>query len=288
MKSLFGPRVIDENKVLLLDTSFVVFNRYLAGVSYGKKCGTYVEPERAAGDPCPPASEAELIAFGDGFRQTLTKLMRAYNVAGKNVVFMIDCSRSAIWRMDLLPTYKGTRTSPRDFPSNVFSHFYEVVIRDLQETMGVKSISCPRAEADDIAYVLCNHYSRLGRKVICVSADSDYSQLVGPNVSVHDLKGNCILEKACKKAGTDAGDPQAYLLAKCIQGDISDCITSIRPKVGPKTALKLARDPELLAKELENPETRAKYELNRRLIDLSCMPDDIKAGIEEAIARMDA
>lgn len=287
MKSLFGPRVIDENNVLLLDTSFIVFQRYLAGVSYGKKCGTFVEAERAAGEPCPPASEAELTAFGDGFRQTLTKLMRTYNVAAKNVIFMIDCSRSSIWRMEVLPTYKGTRTSPRDFPSNIFSFFYEIVLQDLRETMGVKSISCPRAEADDIAYVLSNHYSDLGKIVTVLTLDSDYAQMVGPNVSVHDLKGNCILEKACKKAGTDV-DAQAYLLAKCIQGDISDCITSIRPKVGPKTALKLSRDPALLAKELENPETRAKYELNRQLIDLSRMPDDIKAGIQEAIDRMDA
>lgn len=287
MKSLFGPRVIDENNVLLIDTSFVVFNRYLAGVSYGRKCGTYIEQDRAAGHPCPQASEDELTTFGDGFRQTLMKLMRTYNAAANNVIFMVDCSRSAIWRMDVLQTYKGTRTSPRDFPSNVFSHFYNVILKDLKETLGVKSISCPRAEADDIAYVLSKHYSGLGKNVTLLTLDSDYAQMVGPKVSVHDLKGNCILEKACKKAGTEAGDAQAYLLAKCIQGDVSDCITSIRPKVGPKTALKLARDPELLAKELENPETRAKYELNRKLIDLSRMPDDIKAGIEEAIARMD-
>jgi 5'-3' exonuclease len=285
-RSLFAPAAAHADTVLAIDCSYMVFQRYLALVSWARKAGV-VQPDAAdASDPCPPATPDELASFGDSFRQCLMGLTRTYNVAPTNVVFMIDCSRSAIWRMDVLPTYKGSRKSPRDFPSNVFPHFYGVVLPELKDALGVKSLACPRAEADDIAYVLCRHYRRLGKRVQLATMDSDYAQLAGPGVSVRDLKGNCILEKACRKAGCDA-DAAAYLRVKICVGDASDGITSIRRLCGPKTALKLARDPALLAKELENPETRRKHDENARLIDLSRMPDWLEADIEQAIRAMD-
>lgn len=277
--SLFSAAPVDPCAALAIDCSYVVFHRYLAQVSWARKAG--VAPERARGEPCPPATDAELTSFGDSFRQTLTGLMRTYGVAPSRVYMMIDCHRSDIWRRDIHPEYKGTRASPGGMPPNVFSHFHAVVLPDLVDTLGVRKISCPRAEADDIAAVLCTHLVADGKSVTVISADADLCQLASDKVRVFDVKGVDVLEKACAKAGLAAPDPESYLHLKVISGDSGDNVAAIRPRIGPRTALKLLLDPVQLEKELAVPETRRRYEENKTLVDLSRLP----SGIEDAIAR---
>lgn len=275
---MFALPSTDPDKVLAIDSSYMVFHRYMAQVAWSKKVGVE-KPERSPGEPCPPATDAELTSFGDSFRQSLVVLMRTYNVAPSNVYMLVDCSRADIWRRDIHPEYKGTRASPGGMPPNVFSHFHLIVLPDIVETLGVKQISCPRAEADDIAAVLCRHFTSLDKSVIVVSGDADLGQLASANVKVFDIKGVNILDKACAKAGLTEPDPAAYLHCKIIAGDRGDNVSAIKPRLGPRTALKLLKDPDLLDKELAVPETRRRYEENKKLVDLTQLPEEIEEAV---------
>jgi hypothetical protein len=81
----------------------------------------------------------------------------------------------------------------------------------------------------------------------------------------------------------DAPDDAAvWLLAHVLKGDACDGISPAFSGCGPKTALKLARNPaELEARLLHGP-TRARFERNKTLIDLSNIPLDLVAlAVEE-------
>ena len=55
-------------------------------------------------------------------------------------------------------------------------------------------------------------------------------------------------------------------------GDISDNISSVLKKCGPKTALKCYNDPAYFAKEMEKQGATEKYELNKLLVDFNQIP----------------
>lgn len=59
-----------------------------------------------------------------------------------------------------------------------------------------------------------------------------------------------------------------------MSGDISDNISSVFPKCGPKTALKYYENRELFKKKLSESDVFQKqYELNKKIIDFSEIPD---------------
>jgi 5'-3' exonuclease len=77
---------------------------------------------------------------------------------------------------------------------------------------------------------------RSSAKAIIITGDSDFAQLVTGPVKVHDISKACLLEK------------QSYLIRKwlcfekILSGDKSDNIPSIKPRLGPKTAIALSND----------------------------------------------
>jgi len=281
MRSLFknvgeAARGRDEDRrpvIVAFDSSYCVFHRHHAMRRFERLSGMR-GPDLDAG-PAPPD---DLVAFGDSLRQMLMTQAAAYG-ADESVV-MMDCPRADIWRRDLHPEYKGSRAKPGDLPGNLFPHFHGVVVPALRAEVGMRVVGCPRAEADDVAEVLCRWAAPLGYDVVVVTGDADLAQLVRPGVRVVDLKGVDVLEKACKKAGC-AVDAGTYLALKLLVGDKGDNIAAVRPRMGPKTALKVVRD---LDAALADPPTRARHELNRTLMDLAAMPADVRAGIEQSLA----
>jgi 5'-3' exonuclease len=59
-------------------------------------------------------------------------------------------------------------------------------------------------------------------------------------------------------------------------GDLSDNISSVFPKCGPKTALKYFENEELFRSKLDSSvEFQKKYELNRVLVDFNNIPTEL-------------
>jgi 5'-3' exonuclease len=97
--------------------------------------------------------------------------------------------------------------------------------------------------------------------------DSDFAQLVTGPVKVHDISKACLLE-----AGLF--DPKVALLRKILSGDKSDNIPSIKPRLGPKTAIALSNDQKRSA-TIRLTVSEA-FERNRTLIDLNAAPSELQ------------
>jgi 5'-3' exonuclease len=278
MKSLFRnagahePAQPGKRTIVAFDASYCVFHRHHAMRRFERMAGI----RSAELDPG-PATEDDLIAFGDSLRQTLVSQTRLHGAT--DVVLMMDCPRADIWRRDTHAEYKATRATPGDMPQNLFPHFYEVVAPAMVSDLGYKAIACPRAEADDVAAVLADWAVENDADLVIVTGDADLAQLCRPCVRVVDLKGECVLKKACAKAGCEL-DAGKYLALKLLVGDKGDNIPAIRPRMGPKTALKAV---DALEAELSDPNVRARYEHNKLMMDLSMTPPDIRAAIRASI-----
>lgn len=204
------------------------------------------------------------------------KMFRKKYAHTGDIWFATDCSRCDIWRRELYPDYKSTRVHAESFDGSVFTVLYDHIGRD-RDRLGIRLIGHPRLEADDICYVL---YTRLDfDTMIIVANDNDYLQLCGdPRVVVVNKEGRFIRERGC-------GDARKDLLCKVLMGDKSDNIPPIVRGLGPKTAAKLADlgDNELRAWiASKGPDAERSADLNRRLIDMTCIPS---ALIEEVVAR---
>jgi 5'-3' exonuclease len=147
---------------------------------------------------------------------------------------------------------------------------------------GAKAIlKHPHLEADDCIAIsvkhLINKYPDC--TIYIITSDRDYLQLNAHNVHLYNLAFKNIAEN---KSST--GNAKNDLEIKIIMGDNSDNIPSVFPKCGPKTAQKCIEDPEFFKKKMaDNPAYYAQYELNKKLVDFTCIPDQLVCEFLESI-----
>lgn len=261
-------KVQDNDDLVFLDLSHFVFQRFFAIQRWCKISGREL------------AIESELLdVFESRFIASLTDLKKKLGFAWKNLYIVKDCTRDAIWRMELYPDYKGNRNEKPDcFNPSVFVSTYQKILPWLMDTHGVKIISHPRAEADDVIAVVHAYIRNSAikdREVTIITNDNDYLQLLDPKTKILNSK---LIEL---KTRYDDVTLSVFGLWKAIRGDPSDNILSIERKLGDKTALKLALNPELLYKK--SHEAQARLDLNKRLVLFSNIPADIRDDIEACI-----
>jgi 5'-3' exonuclease len=210
------------------------------------------------------------------FEDNLERLRKKNNVPYENVVFAKDCIRDHIWRYKHYANYKKSRDERLStFNGDIFKYCYNKLLPELQTRLGVQSCEHPHAEADDIIAVFTRHIRRQDEhaRVIIVTNDNDYLQLIDPNVTLVNMK-NMDLKSRLHY------DPDVYLKIKIIMGDKSDNIPGVFPKCGEKKAQQFAEDPALLAEKLDkNEEHKRRYELNELLMDTTKVPDEIQEDI---------
>lgn len=217
------------------------------------------------------------------------------------------------WRKSVYPAYKANRLlrnanlSVREIEDQ--KYIFEC-INDFTEFLKTKTnvtvLSHEKLEADDLISGWIQHYPEDAHLIL--SSDSDYRQLLAPNVNQYDpikeylytIEG--ILDKKNKPVinkktnQPELIDPEWLLFEKCIRGDSSDNVFSAYPGVR-KKALQLAyldRDKKGFDwnnvmmntwKDHRDQEHKVldRYMENRSLIDLRAQPDDIKNIIDSTI-----
>jgi DNA polymerase-1 len=151
---------------------------------------------------------------------------------GRQVIVLWD--GRAQWRYDLYPGYKGDRDS--DPEKKKHRENYKKQVPFIQQTLarlGVRQLLNYAAEADDLAGYMC---MRATGKVTLITGDRDWLQLVGPNVTWVDPRGEGVKVNAANFFQfTGYQSPQNFLQGKALQGDTSDTIDGI-PGIGEKTA----------------------------------------------------
>lgn len=269
---------MDTSKpIVLVDLSSFIFYRFYAIQRWMGISKTELNAEQV------------LEKFSKLFEDNLKEIKKKLKVDWKNIVLARDCPRDKIWRMAIYPEYKGTRDAKRGptFDPTVFVTAYNDIIPRMQKTHGFYMAQYDKAEADDVIAVIHNEVRRHSATtpIYVLSADTDFVQLATGNGSASATK---ILNFQLKPIGQsfDEDKQKHYILWKTIRGDTSDNIPSIDKKIGDATAMKLAKDPQLLKARLDaSPTVRANFERNNTLINFDQIPRDIVEGIVGVMKR---
>ena len=182
------------------------------------------------------------------------------------VIIAIDDRKN--WRKLFYEDYKANRKDSRDkdiFPWEKYFGYINNFTNELKKIFPFKFIQIKYAEADDVIAILSRHLTETIN--IIVTTDTDYIQLLQEkNIKLYDpLKKKQIIDD----------NPTKTLQIKILSGCKSDNITSIKPRVGDKTAMKLIDSGEL-ENLLKDDVIKKLYDRNRRLTDWHFIPEAIK------------
>lgn len=258
------------------------------------------------------------IKLGMAFHITLNSIKKVWQqFNGSHVIF---CLEGRSWRKDYYEPYKRNRAEVRaahnekeQEEERVFWEAFDTFKEFIVEKTNCTVLHHPQLEADDlIAGWIQSHPND---NHIIISTDTDFVQLIAPNVKQYngvqectithegffDDKGKPIVDKKTKEAKV-APNPEWLLFEKCMRGDTSDNVFSAYPgvrtkgtskKVGLTEAFEDRKSKGFAWNNLmlqrwtdhEGKEHRVleDYERNRRLIDLSYQPDHIKQIIVDTI-----
>jgi 5'-3' exonuclease len=258
------------------------------------------------------------IKLGMAFHITLNSIKKAWQqFEGSHVIF---CLEGRSWRKDYYTPYKAQRAAQRaahtekeQDEEKIFWEAFDTFKDFIAEKTNCTVLQNPQLEADDlIAGWIQTHPND---KHVIISTDTDFVQLIAPNVTqyngvmehvitdkgIFDDKGKPVIDKKTQEP-KPAPNPEWLLFEKCMRGDTSDNVFSAYPGVRTKGTSKKVGLTE--AFEDRNSKGYAwnnlmlqrwsdhnglehrvleDYERNRRLIDLTHQPDDIKEIIVNTI-----
>lgn len=181
----------------------------------------------------------------------------------------------------------GSYSNPDDYLSVYVSQRNLTI--DICNSLGIPNLKYSCWEGDDLMTLL----TRVSKKSIIVSDDSDMQQLISDNVSILKVLKDVKFVKLDDIKSQ--GYPNAHILAviKAITGDGSDNVPQVVFRLGPKTAEKIALlmykndyDQEKYLDEIQIllrgstiPKFVENYNdflRNLQLVDLSYVPDDFE------------
>ncbi|BAK53008.1 DNA polymerase [Bacillus phage SP-10] len=216
-----------------------------------------------------------------------------------SVVTCWDVGKSA-FRLKLYPDYKGQREIRRaektEEEKEEFRRLIEQmnILRDSLPIFGVKSLSLPGWEADDLIYTTTQLSTE---PCVVVSTDADMLQLVSENVFVWQPFKSVLytLDNFEELTGVKK---DVYLQMRTLVGDSSDNIPGIHG-IGPKTAAKLLNEYGSLEgiiknhAELMKKKTTARIfenieilDRNDALMNMNRIPfETIKPYVQEALEK---
>lgn len=270
----------DSESIVLLDTVNAFFSMYHQSLRRFNRA-RHRERGSTVADDDVNGMAALKSEFEATFLRGIRNILNRTGANSRDLVFAIDCQRRDVWRHDLLwdraenrSRYKSTRPQRHDagIPA-VLRFLYDDL---LPRALPGRRVGVPRAEADDVIAVIARLVNARAprRRVYVVSDDSDFVQLLDhPSTELLNQRLNRMRTKYPRPA-------REYLAMKIYMGDRIDNIGGAFPRVGPKTADALVRDPALLAAKIARY-GRATLDRNRRLICFDCIPDDIRSRIVE-------
>jgi len=227
--------------------------------------------------------KAENLPDKEMVRHMVINSLRGFNLKfksqyGNNIVLCADAGDP--WRRDIYPNYKHARRKGRVDSATDWDNIFNMITEiknEIAENFPYVMMYVEKAEADDIIATLVKHNNE---PIMIISGDKDFIQLqTNPKVKQYSP-----IQK--KFVGEDI-DPKIFLHEQIIKGDRSDGIPNI-----------LSPDDIFLTKEKQRPinkkrleewstadkiplgsETSKYYERNKRLIDLSCIPEELERTI---------
>ena len=276
-------------RYLLIDLSYYVFHRYFAVVNFIKL--TTRTPSHFENIL---KNKRFIDNFDEMFEKCLLKFVREHydvkdlvNSNDLQILFVKDCPRSTIWRLDHFKGYKASRdvVKKRDnFDSMIFDHVYNAVLpRMMNKYYCVHKFNTDRAEADDCIAVLidCIREKDGTANIIVITNDNDYLQLMDKVDDIFNLQG-----KSLKRKLLD-GCSKRSLLSKILIGDPSDNIKGVLSKTKSANILNKCVNISEIDKHLKQltPLQKENFDFNSKMINFDNIPDTIRNTIAKSFHR---
>lgn len=152
------------------------------------------------------------------------------------------------WRYDIFPDYKAKRAKEAETKSEIMLtqvrksfHSQRSFIQEALGLLGVPYLVAMNLEADDLAGILCRRYVAAGNKVMLISGDKDWIQLVASGVGWLDPRSDAKVKRVNIRTLEEqlgVATPQQWLEMKALIGDKSDEIPGVGG-IGDKGAIEL-------------------------------------------------
>ena len=181
------------------------------------------------------------------------------------------------WRRDYFPEYKHSRRKSRgtdDKNWDIIFNCLNTIKEEVKSNMPYKSVEVYGAEADDVIATLCSESSN---EVMILSGDKDFIQLQKfPNVKQYS---------PITKKMINGMNPDDYLKEHVLKGDTSDGVPNVLSpdntfvdgiRQRPLSKKKIAT---MVEGDFPNDEVKRNYQRNKKLIDLTCSPDELRSEI---------
>lgn len=170
-----------------------------------------------------------------GFLNILLRILEEENPDYLTVAFDLH---EPTFRHKLYDAYKGTR---KEMPEELREQV--PLMKEMLTAMGIKIVSMPGYEADDLLGTLAKRSEKLGMDVTILSGDRDLLQLATEKVMIRlpkTSKGKTVIEDFHAQQVKEKYQvtPPQIIELKALMGDASDNIPGI-PGVGEKTATKM-------------------------------------------------
>jgi DNA polymerase-1 len=190
-----------------------------------------------------------------GFTKMLLKLFDDRNP--EYVAVALD-SKGPTFRHKMYDQYKATRPP---MPDDLVEQL--PYIKSIITGLGVKTIEMPGYEADDIIGTLAKKAEEKGFKVVVVTGDKDFRQIISEKISLWDTMKDkeTDLDVLSEEYGLK---PSQIIDLMGLSGDSSDNIPGVKG-VGEKTALNLIKDFGSLEGVYEHLEEITKKKLKENL-----------------------
>jgi len=227
--------------------------------------------------------KAENIPNKEMIRHMVINSLRGFNLKfkkeyGDKIILCADAGDP--WRRDIFPNYKHARRKGRVDSATDWDNIFNLITEikhEIAENFPYVMMYVEKAEADDIIAILVKHTKE---PIMIISGDKDFIQLQTKS----NVKQYSPIQKVFVGEGIDAKN---FLHEQIIKGDRSDGIPNI-----------LSPDDIFLTGEKQRPinkkrleewanvsniplgsETSKYYERNKKLIDLSCIPEELERTI---------
>jgi DNA polymerase-1 len=190
-----------------------------------------------------------------GFSRMLLKLLGDKKPSHIAVVFD---AKGPTFRHGLYKEYKATRPPmPEDLVAQL------PYIRDVVQGLGLAMVEKEGYEADDIIGTFARLGEEQGYKVIVVTGDKDFRQILSPSVTLWDTMKDKVTtyDTFTEEYGLE---PEQMIDVMGLSGDSSDNVPGV-PGVGEKTAIDLVKQFGPLEKVLESTQQIKKAKLKENL-----------------------
>ena len=227
----------------------------------------------------------------DLVRHMVLNSLRAHNKKFRKEYgdMVIACDSKNVWRREIFPNYKAGRKANRAKSEHDWDAIFSMLAtikNEIKTFLPYKVIELETAEADDIIATLVRRSKRIiqpehKRNVLILSGDKDFIQLHGPNIKQY----NPVLNKFVGKGE----NPSLYIKEHIFKGDRSDGIPNILSD--DNVFIEGRRQKPLSKKKINSwvddvffythftEEEQKNYDRNRKLIDLSCIPQELEDKI---------